>query len=57
MARERAEMCLDHVYVSKWPHFVKLKFLDDFITAKQSVSNFKVKCSTIHDCKSLPLFY
>ena len=28
--------------MSKWPHFNKLKFLDDFITAKWSVSNYKV---------------
>ena len=39
---------LDDVYVSKWPHFVKLKFLDDFITAKPSASNFKVKCNTTY---------
>ena len=30
------------MYTSKWPHFEKLKFPNDFITAKQSVSNFKV---------------
>ena len=28
--------------MSKWPHFNKVKFLDDFITAKRSVSNYKV---------------
>ena len=36
---------LDDIYISKWLHFEKLKFLDDFIMAKQSVSNYKVKKS------------
>ena len=33
---------LKDVYVSKRPHFDKLQFLVDFVTAKRSVSNFKV---------------
>ena len=33
---------LNDVYISKWPHFDKLQFLADFVTAKRSVSNFKV---------------
>ena len=32
----------DDIYVSKWPHFDNLQFLADFVTAKRSVSNFKV---------------
>ena len=30
------------VYTSKWVHYKKLGFLDDFITSKQSTSNYKV---------------
>ena len=28
----------NEVYVSKWPHLEQLKFLDDFIIAKKSIS-------------------
>ena len=42
VSKQKSGDGLDDVYVSKWLHFEKLKFLDDFITAKQSVSNFKV---------------
>ena len=28
------------IYTSKWIHYSKLGFLDDFITPKQSVSNY-----------------
>ncbi|KAL5510402.1 hypothetical protein EMCRGX_G005940 [Ephydatia muelleri] len=34
----------DEVYVSKWPHLEQLKFLDDFIIAKKSISNLLVTC-------------
>ena len=30
---------VDEAYVSKWPHLEQLKFLDDFIVAKKSISN------------------
>ena len=33
---------LDEVYVSKYPHFDRLRFLDDFVGAKSSISNLKV---------------
>ena len=34
----------EDVYVPKWVHFKRFSFLDDFITAKQSISNLqKVK--------------
>ena len=32
---------LDEVYVSKYPHFDQLRFLDDFVTAKSSITNIK----------------
>lgn len=34
---------LDEVYVSKFPHFDKLHFLDDYVVAKSSISNLKVR--------------
>lgn len=39
---------LSDVYTSKWPHFEKLRFLDDYVTAKQSVSNFKVSITYVY---------
>eukprot|EP00731_Ephydatia_muelleri_P033192 Em0026g12a len=36
----------DEVYVSKWPHLEQLKFLDDFIIAKKSISNLLVNLSS-----------
>ena len=33
----------DDVYVPTWPHFPRLKFLNEFLTAKQTTSNLKVK--------------
>ena len=33
---------LDDVYVSKYPHFDSLHFLDDYMVAKHTVSNYKV---------------
>eukprot|EP00731_Ephydatia_muelleri_P036605 Em0288g4a len=36
----------DEVYVSKWPHLEQLKFLDDFIIAKKSISNLSVNLSS-----------
>ena len=36
---------LNEVYISKYPHFDQLQFfLDDFVTAKSSISNIKVSC-------------
>ena len=32
----------DDIYESKWPHFKHLKFLDEFVTAKNSRSNLQV---------------
>ena len=32
----------DEVYQSKWPHFEKLQFLDDFISTRSTTSNLKV---------------
>ncbi|KAL5491422.1 hypothetical protein EMCRGX_G016706 [Ephydatia muelleri] len=32
----------DEVYVLKWPHLEQLKFLDDFIITKKSISNLSV---------------
>ena len=40
---------LDDVYVSKWAHFAKLQFLNNFITAKQSVSNYKDKVYVLNN--------
>ena len=37
----------DDIYTFKWVHFHRLRFLDDFITAKQSVSNYR-KVQYIH---------
>ena len=33
----------DDVYKPKWPHFDQLKFLDDFITPKKTISNLEVR--------------
>ena len=33
---------VDEVYVSKFPHFERLQFLDDFVGAKNSISNIQV---------------
>ena len=43
----------DEVYVSKWPHLEQLKFLDDFIIAKKSISNLSVVSKVL--CKSIPV--
>ena len=32
---------VDDVYVPKWIFFERLRFLDDFVTAKQSISNLQ----------------
>ena len=32
---------LDDVYISKWPHFNKLRFLDEFVVAKKSTTNLQ----------------
>ena len=31
----------DDIYTSKWIHFPQLQFLDDFVTAKKTVSNYR----------------
>eukprot|EP00731_Ephydatia_muelleri_P014914 Em0008g634a len=36
----------DEVYVLKWPHLEQLKFLDDFIITKKSISNLSVNLSS-----------
>ena len=43
----------DEVYVSKWPHLEQLKFLDDFIIAKKSISNLSVVSKVLY--KSIPV--
>ena len=46
----------DDMYTSKWVHFHRLRFLDDFITAKQSVSNYR-KVQYIHSYNVVGLFH
>ena len=42
----------DDVYASKWVYFGRLKFLDDYITAKRSRSNLQVMFYTYTYFKS-----
>ena len=32
----------DEVYVSKWPYFERLRFVDEFVAPKKSTSNLQV---------------
>ena len=43
----------DEVYVLKWPHLEQLKFLDDFIITKKSISNLSVVSKVLY--KSIPV--
>ena len=41
MRKRKSGDGLDDVYICKWQHFDKLKFLDDFISAKQEYIKFQ----------------
>ena len=43
-------------YVSKWPYFEALKFLDDFVTAKKSTSNLEIIHKDTVQCFSYIIF-
>ena len=38
---------LDEIYIPKWSHFDRLRFLDDFLLAKTTVTNIEVRVSIL----------
>ena len=40
--KEKSGQGADDVYVSKWPYLERLRFLDEFVAPKKSISNIQV---------------